>query len=26
LGSDPDRTYFFMSVWPVKNPRRAIVA
>jgi hypothetical protein len=26
LGSDPDSTYFIMSVWPVKNPRRAIVA
>jgi hypothetical protein len=20
IGSDPDSTYFIMSVWPVKNP------
>ena len=26
MGSDPDRTYFIMSVWPVKNPCRAIAA
>jgi hypothetical protein len=22
VGSDPDSTYFIMSVWPVKNPCR----
>ena len=26
MGSDPDRTYFIMSVWPIKNPCRAIGA
>ena len=26
MGSDPDRTYFIMSVWPIKNPCKAIGA
>ena len=26
MGSDPDRTYFVMSVWPIKNPCKAIGA
>ena len=26
MGSDPNSTYFIMSVWPVNNPCKAIGA